>query len=248
MSEIIKGEDHSRTWLCFLVMGFSFPAFLPRLAGSLYLSRKNRAEWIPPLNAFKIGIRRMSSGVNFQPGRLGLPLSALTAVCVSQASLWASDWARFQPQFLKIHTSYFSFSAYNSVRDGGLIFDCHTVHLLSRMAGNYQSGDSSLLQELRGHQCEGFFFFLMHPEFFQDFLQFFGAQNIPMWVCQTCLSLWIFFPFLSFRDPRLPFRQFHPPAGTAGEECFSVFHHHSQWVIALIWARTCRKKLWKAKR
>lgn len=97
--------------------------------------------------------------------------------------------------------------------------------------------------------AKGFlFFFLMHPEFFQDFLQFFRAQNIPMWVCQTCLSLWIFFLFLSFRDPRLPFRQFHPPAGTAGEECSSVFHNHSQWVIALIWARTCRKKLWKAKR
>lgn len=96
--------------------------------------------------------------------------------------------------------------------------------------------------------AKGLVFFLMHPEFFQDFLQFFGAQNIPMWGCQTCLSLWIFFLFLSFRDPRLPFRQFHPPVGMAGEECSSVFHHHSQWVIALIRARTCRKKLWKAKR
>lgn len=44
----------------------------------------------------------------------------------------------------------------------GLIFDCHLfffagLSAVTWLAGNYQPGDSSLFQELRGHQ--GFFFF-----------------------------------------------------------------------------------------
>lgn len=146
----------------------------------------------------QISIQRRETRVCFQPNHLRLPLSTLTAVSVSQASLWASLSQPFPCTSPSISHMFSSLSIPVTGADLWLpplflyrSIYCPEWQIITSQVTAVYSRSWEVVKV-------GFFFFLVH-RVFQDLLKF-SEPNIPcesaellvmsffLWCCQCCYN------------------------------------------------------------